>query len=151
MTKATILLVDDHPGIRDLLCHTMRMEGYDVTLVSNGQEAINSLRATGFDLVLLDLDGPFTNGWGTLSQIIMISLSLPLIVVTDGSDQPWLADQKGVAAVFEKPLNLALLLEGIGQALTQTTEVSPQRQASGQASFAPSSARGFGAIVGGCV
>jgi DNA-binding NtrC family response regulator len=146
--KANILLVDDHPGMRDLLCDTMRTEGYDVTLVSNGQQALYSLRATSFDLVLLDFDGPVTNGWDTLGQIIMISLSIPLILVTDHSDQAWLAHQKGVAAVFEKPLNLPLLVDGIDRALAGTPGARLQRNASRQDSPSPCSAEHCGAVAG---
>jgi DNA-binding NtrC family response regulator len=145
--KANILLVDDHPGIREMLCHTMRGDGYDVTLASSGQEALYSLRATGFDLVLLDLDGPVTGGWDTLGQIIMISLSLPLILVTDHSDQDWLANQKGVAAVFEKPLNLPLLLDEIDHALAATVGARAQPNASEPDSSSPNSAQSREAVA----
>jgi DNA-binding NtrC family response regulator len=117
--KATILLVDDNPNIRDSLGHTLRLEGYDVTLASNGQEALNALRSTGFDLVLLDLDRPVRDGWDTLGQIITISLSLPLILITGHPDQQRLAAHKGVTAVLEKPLDLPLLLGVMERALAE--------------------------------
>jgi CheY-like chemotaxis protein len=56
--KATVLLVDDYAGSRDSLGHTLRSWSYNVTLATNGQEALNSLRDTGFDLVVLDLENP---------------------------------------------------------------------------------------------
>jgi two-component system nitrogen regulation response regulator NtrX len=120
--KATILLVDNNPGIRDSLGQALRWEGFDVTVATNGQEALNSLRATGFDLVLLDLDMPFINGWDTLGQIITISLSLPLIIITGRPDQQRLATQKGVRAVLQKPLDLPLLLGVMERALAETSE-----------------------------
>jgi DNA-binding NtrC family response regulator len=120
--KATILLIDGYSGIRDSLGHTLRLEGYDVTVASNGQEALNSLRDTGFDLVLLDVDMPVSDGWDTLGQIITVSLSLPLIVIKGGSDQQRLATQEGVTAVLEKPLDLPLLLGVMGRALAETSE-----------------------------
>ena len=120
--KARVLLVDDYPGIRDALGHTLRLEGYEVTLACNGREALNALRETGFDLVLLDLDMPVINGWETLGQMVTINLSLPLIIMTGRSDQQRLATQRGVAAVLEKPLELPLLLEVMQRALAQTTQ-----------------------------
>jgi DNA-binding NtrC family response regulator len=115
--KAAILLIDDYPEIRDSLDDILRGEGYDVILASNGTEALNALRDTSFDLVLLNLDMRLLNGWDTFVKIVTVSLSLPVIIITDRTDQKWLAAQKGVAAVLEKPWNLNLLLEAMGRTL----------------------------------
>jgi len=98
------------------------LEGYDVTVAANGREALDSLRQTGFDLVLLDLDMPVINGWDTLGQIVTSNLSLPLIVITGHPDQQWLATQKGVAAFLEKPLDMNLLLEVMKRVLAPTAQ-----------------------------
>ena len=108
--------------MRDSLGHSLRLEEYDVSLAANGQEALNALRATGFDLVLLDLDMPVTNGWDALSQIVTTSLAIPLIIITGRPDQQRLATQKGVTAVLEKPLDLPLLLGLMERALGETSE-----------------------------
>ncbi len=129
--KAKILLVDDYLGIRDSLGRTLRLEGYDVALASNGQEALNSLRGNSFDLVLLDLDMPVVNGWEVLSQIITISPSLPVIIITGCSIQEGLLTQKGAKAVLEKPLDLNLVLEVMEKALGQKTEARRQQIESG--------------------
>jgi DNA-binding NtrC family response regulator len=121
--KATILLISYNPGGCDSLGDALRLEGYDITVAANGPEVFNSLRATGFDLVLLDLDMPISNAWDTLGQIITISLSLPLIIVTGHPDQQRLATQKGVVAVLEKPLEMPLLLGVMQRALAQTSAV----------------------------
>jgi len=113
--KAKVLLVDDYPDIRDSLGHTLRLEGYDVSLACNGREALKALRDTWFDLVLLDLDMAALDGWQTLGQIVTTGLraglSVPVIITTERADQQWLASQKGVAAVLKKPLALPSLLE----------------------------------------
>jgi DNA-binding NtrC family response regulator len=142
--KATILLVDEYPGVRHSLGDTLRLEGYDVTLASNGQEALYALRATGFDLVLLDLDRPVCQGWNTLCQIITISLTLPLIKITGRPDPSWLATQKGVTAVLEKPLDLSLLLGVMERALAEKTHAHQQRIEFEQVSSTPSPANGCG-------
>jgi DNA-binding NtrC family response regulator len=120
--KATILLIVDDPGVRDPLGRALRSEGCDVTVASNGPEAIHALRATGFDLVLLDLDRPATQVWDTLSPIVTNSLSLPLVIITERPDQQHLAMQKGVAAVLEKPLDMKLLLGVMERALAERSE-----------------------------
>jgi DNA-binding NtrC family response regulator len=134
--KATILLVDDYPGMRRSLGGTLRLEGYDVVLASNGQEALNALRATGFDLVLLGLDMPVCDGWDTLCQIITISLTLPLIIISKRPDQHWLATQQGVTAVLERPLDMHMLLDVLERVHAQTTHARQQRIESGHASSA---------------
>jgi two-component system response regulator MprA len=53
--KAKVLLADDHPVMHDSLGHTLRLEGYDVTLATDGQQALNALGDTGFELVLLNV------------------------------------------------------------------------------------------------
>jgi DNA-binding NtrC family response regulator len=125
--KTTILLVNDYPGNCQSLGGTLPLESYDVTLASNGPEALHALRARGFDLVLLDLDMPFCNGWDTLCQMITISLTLPLIITTGRPDPQWLATQKGVTAVLEKPVDMNLLLDVMERALAETAHARRQR------------------------
>jgi DNA-binding NtrC family response regulator len=120
--KATILLVDGDEDLRDSLGRALRSAGYDVSVASDGPEALNSLPTTGFDLVLLDLDLPIRNGWDILGQIITISLSLPLIIVTERPNKRRLAAQSGVVAVLEKPLDLPLLVGVVERALAGTSE-----------------------------
>jgi DNA-binding NtrC family response regulator len=120
--KAKVLLVDDYPDIRESLCHALRLEGYDVTLASNEQEALNALRDKGFELVLLDAVMPAVNRWDAFQRIVTIRFSLPIIIITGQSDNQWLAAQKGVIAVLEKPLGMPLLLDVMKRALTETAE-----------------------------
>jgi DNA-binding NtrC family response regulator len=120
--KATVLLVDDYPGSRDSLGRTLREEGYAVTVASNGWEALNSMRNTGFDLALLDVDMAVNNEWDTLAEIITVSLSLPLIIITALPDHQHPAAHKGVAAVLEKPIDLPVLLSVMERALAETSE-----------------------------
>jgi DNA-binding NtrC family response regulator len=128
--KATILLVSDCPMIRDSLGHSLRLEGYNVTLASNGQEAHKTLRKRNCDLILLDLDIPAGSGWHTLRRMVrnslslpvILSLSLPVIIITGRSDQRFLTTQKGVGALYEKPLNLPRVLDGVKRALGRRPE-----------------------------
>src|SRR5688572_14834427 len=56
-TKATIrvLIVEDDQSLRDSCASVLRLEGFNVSVCSRGDEAIATLRRRGFDIVLLDL------------------------------------------------------------------------------------------------
>jgi DNA-binding response OmpR family regulator len=58
-----VLVVEDHPDIAYPLTRTLEREGYDVTWVENGRDAIESSRArTTIDLIILDLGLPDMDG-----------------------------------------------------------------------------------------
>lgn len=62
MAKERILVVDDEEEILELLQYNLTKNGYVVSCVSSGEEAIRSVRELSPDLVLLDLMLPGVNG-----------------------------------------------------------------------------------------
>ena len=60
-----ILVVDDDPDIRDSLREVLEDEGYDVSCVGNGREALDHLKAASPRpcVILLDLMMPVMDGW----------------------------------------------------------------------------------------
>ena len=64
-----VLLVDDEEANRALLSRRLTNQGYRVTAVEGGREALAALRANRFDLVLLDLMMPDMDGLATLDAI----------------------------------------------------------------------------------
>ena len=65
---ASILVVDDNPKF---LADALPMYGYDVTVATDGLEALKTLSKENahFDLVLLDVMMPNMDGWDTLKAI----------------------------------------------------------------------------------
>ncbi|MEM1349466.1 MAG: response regulator, partial [Myxococcota bacterium] len=59
---ARLLVADDEPTIRELLTDFFVLEGYEVTSVADGKEALDVLGTEHFDAVLLDLKMPGFNG-----------------------------------------------------------------------------------------
>jgi two-component system alkaline phosphatase synthesis response regulator PhoP len=67
MTK--ILLVDDEPDILEFMSYTLKKEGYDVLMASNGNEAISVARKENPQLIMLDIMMPEMDGIETCSEL----------------------------------------------------------------------------------
>ena len=80
------LVVDDDPGVVDLVCQLLEEEGWTVRSAANGQEALNSLRRQNPDIVLLDLMMPVMDGFETLRRIRQSPSQqirdLPVVIIT---------------------------------------------------------------------
>jgi two-component system, chemotaxis family, chemotaxis protein CheY len=61
-----VLVVDDEEPIRLTVAEALQDEGYDVVTAQNGAEALERVRATRPDGVVLDLMMPVLDGWGFL-------------------------------------------------------------------------------------
>ena len=110
---ASILLVDDNPKY---LADALPMYGYDVTVVTNGIDALKELSKEdkSYDLVLLDVMMPQMNGWDTLKAIRSNKNHkyLPVIMITAvNEDQKIVSGLKiGADDYIVKPFILPNLL-----------------------------------------
>ena len=68
--KKTILVVDDMKPMRDILCFSLKKEGYDVVVASNGETALkNAFDEKPPDLIVLDIMMPKMDGYEVLRQL----------------------------------------------------------------------------------
>jgi DNA-binding response OmpR family regulator len=77
-----ILIVEDEPGIAFALESDLQTEGYDVTLVNDGVEAMRRARAESFDLILLDVMLPHKDGFEVCRELRRGGLTTPIIMLT---------------------------------------------------------------------
>lgn len=88
----SILLVEDNPAdaelVRERLKDASGMSPFHMTRASTLKEAIIHLQATPFDVILLDLNLPETNGLETLKRIRSANSTIPLVVLTGNEDEP---------------------------------------------------------------
>jgi len=80
MKKARLLVVDDEENIRFLFKEELEEEGYSVDVASNGLEALDKIKQTVFDLVILDIKMPGMNGIEALNEIKNMNKNLPVIL-----------------------------------------------------------------------
>ncbi|WP_174614958.1 response regulator [Virgibacillus ihumii] len=77
-----ILVVDDQPGIRLLLQEVFTNEGYHVTTVTTGKEALDNLFSTEFDLIMLDYKLPIVDGVEVLRKMNDRDITTPAIIMS---------------------------------------------------------------------
>ena len=77
----TVLVVDDEPMLRNLLCRLLRMEGYEVIEAEDGQRALMLVDSERPDLVLLDVMMPARDGLDVLGDLRRTS-DVPVIMVS---------------------------------------------------------------------
>ena len=58
-----LLLVDDNKVNRILLSRGLESDGHKIEIAENGRQALEMLRASPFDIVLLDIEMPVMNGY----------------------------------------------------------------------------------------
>jgi DNA-binding NtrC family response regulator len=121
---ATILVVDDELGIRDLLFEILNDEGHQVELAMNAAEA-RALRAElQPDLVLLDIWMPDTDGVTLLKEWASTGLlNMPVIMMSGHAtiDTAVEATRIGAMAFLEKPITMQKLLKSVEQGLNRKT------------------------------
>ena len=80
--KASLLVVDDELIVRDSLDKWFREEGYDVTVAESAQEALGKIAAKRFDLALVDIKMPGTDGVELQRRMHEIDSDMLVIMMT---------------------------------------------------------------------
>ena len=116
-----ILVVDDDPMNRELLCRRLARGGYNTKSVSSGKDALSILGERRFDLVLLDYMMPEMSGLETLQAIKDDAAyrTTPVIMLSasDASDIMVRCILSGAEDYIAKPFNPVLLIARINAAL----------------------------------
>src|SRR5512147_1122244 len=80
--KSNILVVDDEPVARQSLSEILRLEGYAVNSVPNGQAAVEYVRTHPVDLMIVDLRMPGMDGLEVIQVVNQISPETEVILLT---------------------------------------------------------------------
>jgi DNA-binding response OmpR family regulator len=80
--KYNILVVDDEPVARQSLSDILRLEGYHVTAVPNGESAVDHIRKYAVDLIVLDLKMPGMNGLDVVQVVNQVAPETEIILLT---------------------------------------------------------------------
>jgi two-component system KDP operon response regulator KdpE len=117
-----ILIVEDDAGLRNVHNIFFGMKNFDVSMVTEGRLAIEHVRKSEPDIVVLDLGLPDIDGLEVLKAIRQFS-SVPIIVMTARTDIQSINQTKALGAddYINKPFRPEILLHRIDLLTRQTT------------------------------
>ncbi|HEX4856002.1 MAG TPA: response regulator [Limnobacter sp.] len=127
---ATILVVDDEIGIRELLSEILGDEGHAVLLAENAGQARSLREQEQPDLVLLDIWMPDTDGVTLLKEwSVKGLLTMPVIMMSGHAtiDTAVEATRIGALDFLEKPISLQKLLGAVEKGLARGKMVQSAR------------------------
>lgn len=103
-----ILVVEDDPGIGELVCEDLEDQGYVVDWAQDGDEATSLLDSYPYDLLILDLVIPGANGFDIARGLRANRSMLPILMLTarDGVDDRVAGLEVGADDYLVKPFHL---------------------------------------------
>ena len=119
--KATILIVDDEPGVRTALTGVLADEGYVVEAVASGEACLDRLTRGSVDLILLDVWLPGIDGLTTLARLRERQVDAQVVLISGHGniESAVRAIKLGAFDFVEKPLSLEKTVLVVSNALRQ--------------------------------
>ena len=128
MAKADILIVEDHPTMREAMRLILEHEGFDIREAPDGGTALSMVHEHQPDLMFLDLNIPGTSGADVLSELKgdPSTEDIRVIIVTaTGEEGREFVLSLGADEYFTKPFSPTALLRTVERVLEGPNETSP--------------------------
>ncbi len=112
--SARVLIIEDDPGVRDVVTASLDTEGFDVDAVETGEAGLTAARERDYDLVVLDLVLPDVPGVDVCRELRAES-GIPILILTakDAEVDRVLGLEFGADDYVTKPFSLAELVSRI--------------------------------------
>jgi CheY-like chemotaxis protein len=107
--RQAVLLVDDDEAVREVAAAMLEEIGYEVTAVSSGAAALDTLRTHAFALLLTDVAMPRMTGVELAQQVRKERPDLPILFASGYADLDSFGEQLSTEVVLKKPYRLAEL------------------------------------------
>jgi DNA-binding NtrC family response regulator len=122
MPACSILIVDDEPGIRELLCIMLEAAGHSVSSAEDGVQAPKVMASRPIDLVITDLLMPERDGLEFITEVRKKYPKVRIIAMSGGGhiardSYLRIAKTFGAHYILEKPFNQASVLGAIDTVL----------------------------------
>ena len=124
MTVATdILLIEDEPGVMDVMLRVLQRAGFAVRTAQDGTAALAALRECPPALAILDLVLPGLSGFAVLAHIHQQYPALPVIVITANPQAIAHPAALNVCHYLLKPFHIEELLDMVARAGMRSRQV----------------------------
>ena len=119
-----ILIVEDDEKLRNELKIFLEKNGYQAVILKKFDNAVQDILEEQADLILLDINLPFTDGEYICKEIRKVS-EVPIIIVTsqDNEIDELLSINYGADHYVTKPFNIQILLAKISSILRRTNKI----------------------------
>jgi two-component system, NtrC family, nitrogen regulation response regulator NtrX len=121
VSKPSVLIVDDEPGVRSALSGVLRDEGYTVEAVESGEECLDRVVRDAFDVIVLDVWLPGMDGLATLARLRQLKIASEIVMISGHGniESAVKAIKMGAFDFVEKPLSLEKTVLVVRNALRQ--------------------------------
>lgn len=128
-----ILIVEDDFELRRLFAHVLIKNGYAVKEVANGKEALETLSADYYDLIISDIMMPVMDGYEFVSRLRNTGDTTPVMMITakDAFDDMRLGFLSGSDDYMVKPVNVNEMVLRVGALLRRAQMINERRQTVG--------------------
>lgn len=117
MEKPKLLVIENEPGILDILRINFTIEGFDVYGCDHSPESLKEALIELPDVIILDILMPFQNGWEVLEELKVnpVTQVIPIVVcsVLTKPEEQDRARSLGAAAYVTKPFDVVELVETV--------------------------------------
>lgn len=137
MSDIKILWADDEIDLLKPSVLFLKDKGYDVTTVTNGNDAIDIVKNTHIDIVFLDESMPGLSGLQTLTKIKEINNLIPVVMITKNEEENLMEDAIGskIADYLIKPVKPQQILSSLKKLVHKVELVSEKTNADYRAKF----------------
>jgi len=125
-TMSTILVVEDEESVRELVRVYLENEGFRVETASDGEEALNKVKANTPDLIILDIMLPKFDGW-TVCREVKKTSNVPIIMLSARTEEfdRVLGLELGADDYIPKPFSPREMVARV-RAVLRRTSASPE-------------------------
>ena len=124
-----ILIAEDDSELRQLFSHVLIKNGYSVTGVCNGKEALDALDKGYYDIIISDIMMPEMDGYELVSSLRAAGYSIPVMMITakDAFDDMRMGFVSGTDDYMVKPVNVNEMVLRVGALLRRAQMINDRR------------------------
>ena len=125
-----ILIAEDDRELCQLFSHVLVKNGYAVTAVDNGKEALDAMDADFYDMIISDIMMPFVDGYELVSKLRESGNQTPVMMITarDAFDDMRQGFLSGTDDYMVKPINVNEMVLRVAALLRRSQMIHERRQ-----------------------